>query len=36
MLVVPVPESDSGAPVQGVSGWEVPAEDPVGSVKIFE
>ena len=30
MLVVPVPESDSGAPLQGVSGVEGPAKDPVG------
>jgi len=30
MLVVPVPEPGSGAPLQGVSGVEGPAEDPVG------
>ena len=30
MLVVPVPEPDSGAPLQGVSGVEGPAEDRVG------
>ena len=30
MLVVPVPESDARAPLQGVSGVEGPAEDPVG------
>ena len=30
MLVVPVPGSDPGAPLQGVSGVEGPAEDPVG------
>ena len=30
MLVVPVPEPDSGAPLQGVSGVEDPAKDPVG------
>ena len=30
MLVVPVPQPDSGAPLQGVSGLEGPAEDPVG------
>ena len=30
MLVVPVSEPDSGAPLQGVSGVEDPAEDPVG------
>jgi len=30
MLVVPVPELDLGAPLQGVSGVEDPAEDPVG------
>ena len=29
MLVVPVPEPDSGAPLQGVSGVEGPAEDAV-------
>jgi len=30
MLVVSMPEPDSGAPLQGVSGVEGPAEDPVG------
>jgi len=30
VLVVPVPEPDSGAPLQGVSGVDGPAEDPVG------
>ena len=30
MLVVPVPELDSGAPPQGVFRVEGPAEDPVG------
>jgi len=30
MLVAPVPEPDSGAPFQGVSGVEGPAEGPVG------
>jgi len=30
MLVVPIPEPDSGAPLQGASGVEGPAEDPVG------
>ena len=30
MLVVPVPESDARAPLQGVSGVEGAAEDPVG------
>jgi len=30
MLVVPIPELDSGAPIQGVTGVEGPAEDPVG------
>jgi len=30
VLVVPIPEPDSGAPLQGVSGVEGPAEDPVG------
>jgi len=30
MLVMPVPKPDSGASLQGVSGVEGPAEDPVG------
>jgi len=30
VLVVPVPDSDSGAPLQGVSRVEGPTEDPVG------
>ena len=30
MLVVPVPEPDLGAPLQGDSGVEGPAEDPMG------
>jgi len=30
VLVVPVPDSDSGAPFQGVSGVEGSAENPVG------
>jgi len=30
ILVVPVPSSDSGAPLQGVSGVEGRTEDPVG------
>jgi len=29
MLVVPVPEPDSGAPLQGVPGVEGPAKEPV-------
>ena len=30
MLVVPVPEPDSGAPLQGVSGVKAAVEDHVG------